>query len=87
MKRQDKADSISEILAELYPTTPIPLDHTDPFTLLVAVLLSAQTTDKKVNKVTPDLFGIGPDPETMAVQNVEDILATIRVLGLAPTKA
>ncbi|MFT5058052.1 MAG: endonuclease-3 [Planctomycetota bacterium] len=87
MKRQDKADSISEILAELYPTTPIPLDHTDPFTLLVAVLLSAQTTDKKVNEVTPDLFGIGPDPETMAVQNVEDILATIRVLGLAPTKA
>jgi endonuclease-3 len=87
MKRQDKADSIAEILAKLYPTTPIPLDHSDPFTLLVAVLLSAQTTDKKVNEVTPDLFRIGPDPETMAVQNVENILATIRVLGLAPTKA
>ncbi len=87
MKRQEKADRIAKILADLYPTTPIPLDHTDPFTLLVAVLLSAQTTDKKVNEVTPELFRIGPDPATMAKQSVQDILATIRVLGLAPTKA
>ena len=87
MKRQEKADRIAEILADLYPTTPIPLDHTDPFTLLVAVLLSAQTTDKKVNEVTPELFRIGPNPGTMAKQSVQDILATIRVLGLAPTKA
>jgi endonuclease-3 len=63
------------------------LDHSDPFTLLVAVLLSAQTTDKKVNEVTPELFRIGPDPTTMAKQSVADILETIRVLGLAPTKA
>ncbi|MDF1836668.1 MAG: endonuclease III [Planctomycetota bacterium] len=87
MKRQEKADRIAEILTDLYPTTPIPLDPSDPFTLLVAVLLSAQTTDKKVNEVTPELFRIGPDPATMAKQSVQDILATIRVLGLAPTKA
>ncbi len=87
MKRQDKALRISKILAELYPTTPIPLDHTDPFTLLVAVLLSAQTTDKKVNEVTPELFRLGPNPAHMAKQSVPDILETIRVLGLAPTKA
>ncbi len=87
MKRQDKALRISTILAKLYPTTPIPLDHSDPFTLLVAVLLSAQTTDKKVNEVTPELFRLGPDPARMAKQSVPDILETIRVLGLAPTKA
>ncbi|MCP5023175.1 MAG: endonuclease III [bacterium] len=87
MKRQDKALRISKILAGLYPTTPIPLDHTDPFTLLVAVLLSAQTTDKKVNEVTPELFRLGPDPASMAKQSVPNILEAIRVLGLAPTKA
>ena len=53
MKRADKADKIGAQLDELYPETPIPLDHTDPYTLLVAVMLSAQTTDKKVNEVTP----------------------------------
>ena len=87
MKRAEKAERIANILAELYPETPIPLDHTDPFTLLVAVLLSAQTTDKKVNEVTPELFRLGPTPEAMAKRKVDEILAVIRVLGLAPTKA
>ena len=87
MKRAEKAERIAQHLAELYPETPIPLDHTCPFTLLVAVLLSAQTTDKKVNEVTPDLFRLGPTPQKMAQRSVEEILAVIRVLGLAPTKA
>ena len=56
MKRSDKADKIGKILDDLYPTQPIPLDHSDAYTLLVAVMLSAQTTDKKVNEVTPRLF-------------------------------
>ena len=60
MKRAEKAQKIVEILEDLYPTTPIPLDHTDAFTLLCAVLMSAQTTDKKVNEVTPALFERGP---------------------------
>ncbi len=87
MKRAEKAERIAALLAELYPETPIPLDHTSPFTLLVAVLLSAQTTDKKVNEVTPELFRLGPTPEAMAARSVDEILAVIRVLGLAPTKA
>ena len=58
MKRAEKAERIGEILDDLYPETPVPLDHTDPYTLLVAVMLSAQTTDKKVNEVTPELFSI-----------------------------
>ena len=87
MKRQEKADRIQEILDELYPETPVPLDHTDPFTLLVAVLLSAQTTDARVNLCTPELFRRGPDPRTMAALTVEEILEPIRTCGLAPTKA
>ena len=87
MKRQEKADRIQEILDELYPETPVPLDHTDPFTLLVAVLLSAQTTDARVNLCTPELFRRGPDPRTMASLTVEEILEPIRTCGLAPTKA
>ena len=63
MKRADKARRIQEILHELYPRPPIPLLHEDPFTLLVAVLLSAQTTDVRVNIVTPELFRRGPDPK------------------------
>ena len=72
---------------ELYPEPPIPLDHQDPFTLLVSVLLSAQTTDKKVNEVTPALFAEAPDPASMAALPVDRILACIRKVGLAPTKA
>ena len=87
MKRRDKADRIGEILDELYPEPPIPLDHVDPFTLLVSVMLSAQTTDKKVNEVTPALFSEAPDAESMAELPVERILDHIRTVGLAPTKA
>lgn len=87
MKRAEKAQKIVEILDELYPETPIPLDHRDPFTLLVAVVLSAQTTDKKVNEVTPDLFALAPDPPSMAALPVETIRETIRQIGLAPQKA
>ena len=87
MRRQDKADRIGEILDELSPDPPIPLDHTSPYTLMVAVALSAQTTDKKVNEVTPGLFAIADTPETMVQLEPEQILAIIREIGLAPTKA
>jgi endonuclease-3 len=82
-----KAARIGEILDALYPQPPIPLEHEDPFTLLVAVMLSAQTTDKAVNQVTPALFALAPTPAAMAAQPVEALLARIRKLGLAPTKA
>jgi endonuclease-3 len=87
MRRIEKAARIGEILDELYPETPIPLDHTDPYTLLVAVALSAQTTDKKVNEVTPRLFAVANTPEKMASLQPEQILELIREIGLAPTKA
>ena len=87
MKRADKADKIGAQLDELYHETPIPLDHTDPYTLLVAVMLSAQTTDKKVNEVTPALFAIADNPEKMASLEVDEIQNLIREIGLAPTKA
>lgn len=87
MKRQDKADRITVILEERFPNPPVPLDHTSPFQLLIAVLLSAQTTDKKVNEVTPALFRVGPTPRAMAALPVGEILEHIRQLGLAPTKA
>ena len=87
MTRRERADRIGEILDTLYPEPPIPLDHQDPFTLLVSVLLSAQTTDKKVNEVTPALFAEAPDPDSMAALPVERILGHIRTVGLAPTKA
>ena len=66
MKRADKALKIGELLDELYPTTPVPLNHSSAYTLLVAVMLSAQTTDKKVNQVTPMLFEQANTPEQMA---------------------
>jgi len=87
VKRQDKADRIGEILDDLYPVPPIPLDHTDPYTLVVAVMLSAQTTDKKVNEVTPALFKAAGTPEKMAALSPDEILGYIRQVGLAPTKA
>jgi len=87
MKREEKAHRIHDILEELYPETPIPLDHRDPYTLLVAVMLSAQTTDKKVNEVTPGLFKLGPSAERMAELDVSVIQEAIRTVGLAPTKA
>ena len=87
MQRAEKASRIVTILEDLYPETPIPLDHTDPFTLLIAVLLSAQTTDKKVNEVTPALFGMADNPHDMAEKSVAEILQHIKPLGLAPQKA
>jgi endonuclease-3 len=87
MRRGEKAERIVQILDELYPATPIPLDHGDPYTLLVAVTLSAQTTDKKVNEVTPSLFARADHPEAMAALEVETIRDLIRQIGLAPTKA
>jgi endonuclease-3 len=87
MRRQDKADRIGVILDELYPDPPVPLDHETPYQLIVAVALSAQTTDKKVNEVTPGLFAVAPTPEKMAALDPDQILEHIRTVGLAPTKA
>lgn len=87
MKRAEKAKKIGEILDRLYPLPPIPLQHRDPFTLLIAVLLSAQTTDAQVNKVTPILFERAHTPEAMASLDVDEILDAIRSCGLAPGKA
>ena len=87
MKRAEKAKRIMTILEDLYPETPVPLDHSDPYTLLVAVMLSAQTTDKKVNEVTPGLFALADNPADMAELDVAVIREAIRTVGLAPTKA
>ena len=87
MTKKEKAVEIAEILEELYPKTPVPLDHKDPYTLLVAVLLSAQCTDERVNKVTPDLFDLADNPFEMGKQAVEDIKQIIRPCGLSPRKS
>ena len=87
MKRKEKAERIQGMLEELYPETPVPLDHETPFQLLIAVLMSAQTTDLKVNQVTPELFKHGPTPQKMARLEVSQIQSMIREVGLAPTKA
>jgi endonuclease-3 len=87
MKRSEKAERIGYMLRELYPNPPIPLDHTDPYTLLIAVLLSAQCTDKRVNEVTPGLFARANNPRDMAEVPVDDIRLLIRPCGLSPTKA
>ena len=87
MKRSEKAKIIGNMLDELYPETPIPLDHYSAYTLLVAVMLSAQTTDKKVNEVTPVLFKKADTPEKMAKLDVKLIQSIIKEIGLAPTKA
>ena len=87
MKRKEKAERIQAMLEELYPETPVPLDHETPFQLLIAVLMSAQTTDLKVNQVTPELFKHGPTPQKMARLGVSQIQSMIREVGLAPTKA
>ena len=87
MKRAEKAILIKGMLDEMYPETPVPLDHRNPFELLIAVLMSAQTTDLKVNEVTPALFEAGPTPAAMAALDVDVIQSLIRYVGLAPTKA
>lgn len=87
MTKQERADYIVQRLEELYPETPIPLDHTDPYTLLVAVLLSAQCTDVRVNQVTPALFELADTPQEMMKVPVEEIKAIIRPCGLSPRKS
>ena len=87
MKRAEKAEKIQQILDPMYPVPAIPLGHVDPYTLLVAVVLSAQTTDARVNLVTPALFARAPTPAAMAALTVPEILGFIRTCGLAPAKA
>jgi endonuclease-3 len=87
MTRQERADLVAKRLAKLYPQTPIPLDHVDSFTLLVAVVLSAQCTDKKVNEITPALFAEAGTPQKMAAMKESRVLELIRQLGLAPQKS
>lgn len=87
MTRAERARFIDRRLAELYPETPVPLDHRDAYTLLVAVLLSAQCTDKRVNQVTPQLFRLADHPEAMRQVPVAEIQAIIRPCGLSPQKA
>lgn len=87
MLKAERAAYILQRLQELYPQTPVPLDHTDPFTLLVAVLLSAQCTDERVNQVTPALFALADTPEAMAALDVEQIREVIRPCGLSPQKS
>ncbi|MCB1061955.1 MAG: endonuclease III [Verrucomicrobiae bacterium] len=87
MTKAERAAYVSRRLAELYPETPIPLDHRDDFTLLIAVLLSAQCTDERVNLITPALFARADTPEAMAKVPVEAIQEIIRPCGLSPQKA
>jgi endonuclease-3 len=87
MNKAEKVRFLIDTLENLYPETPIPLDHKDPYTLLVAVLLSAQCTDVRVNLVTPELFGLADTPEKMRHIPVEDIKAIIRPCGLSPRKS
>jgi endonuclease-3 len=87
MTRNNKATRIQAILDDLFPQTPIPLDHVDPFSLLIAVVLSAQTTDARVNMVTPGLFALASTAEEMAGLDEATILEAIRTCGLAPAKA
>ncbi len=87
MTRQERADLVAKRLAKLYPQTPIPLDHVDAFTLLVAVVLSAQCTDKKVNEITPALFAEAGTSQKMAAMKESRVLELIRQLGLAPQKS
>ena len=87
MTRNEKAKNIGKTLDKLYPETPIPLNHSSAYTLIVAVMLSAQTTDKKVNQVTPALFKRANTPAKMALLKAETIQNIIKEIGLAPTKA
>jgi endonuclease-3 len=87
MKQSDKTTHIQRILDALYPHTPVPLHHADPYTLLVAVLLSAQCTDERVNRVTPELFARANTPQAMLQLTVEEIRTIIRPCGLSPTKS
>lgn len=87
MKKQEVANFVSLRLEELFPETPIPLDHTDAYTLLIAVLLSAQCTDERVNKITPGLFKKANNPKDMIKLSVSEIEAIIKPCGLSPRKS
>lgn len=87
MTKAEKAQYVIDELERLYPETPVPLDHTDPYTLLIAVLLSAQCTDERVNKITPSLFKMANNPFDMVKLSVEEIRAIIRPCGLSPSKS
>eukprot|EP00638_Chattonella_subsalsa_P003619 CAMPEP_0117744066 /NCGR_PEP_ID=MMETSP0947-20121206/6525_1 /TAXON_ID=44440 /ORGANISM="Chattonella subsalsa, Strain CCMP2191" /LENGTH=441 /DNA_ID=CAMNT_0005560919 /DNA_START=70 /DNA_END=1395 /DNA_ORIENTATION=- len=85
--QKERAAEIHKLLDHIYPDPPCPLDHSDSFTLLCAVLMSAQTTDGKVNQVSRELFKVAPTPKAMSMMSAEDVLKIIRSLGLAPTKS
>ncbi len=87
MTKKQRAETVMMELEKLYPEVPIPLDHSDPYTLLVAVALSAQTTDKKVNQITPKLFEVAGDPFRMKDLEVDEIKYLIKEIGLANNKA
>ena len=87
MTKQEKVEFVINTLKELYPTIPIPLDHKDPYTLLIAVLLSAQSTDVRVNKITPLLFSKADNPYDMIKLSVEEIRDIIKPVGLSPMKS
>ena len=87
MTKKQRAQIVMTELEKLYPQVPVPLNHSDPFTLLVAVALSAQTTDKKVNQISPKLFEVAGDPFKMKDLEVDEIKYLIKEIGLANTKA
>ena len=87
MKKSEKAKIVIKILDKFYPETPIPLNHDNVYTLLIAVLLSAQCTDERVNKITPKLFSIAPDPKSMSRLTIKNIYRIIKPCGLGPQKS
>jgi len=87
LNKKEKASFITSVLENLYPTTPIPLDHSDPYTLLISVLLSAQCTDERVNKITPHLFAKANTPQQMVHLTIEEIREIIKPCGLSPAKS
>ncbi len=87
LKKPERVAYILKRLQQLYPETPVPLDHSDPYTLLIAVLLSAQCTDERVNKVTPSLFSTADNPRDMAALDVQQIRDIIYPCGLSPQKS
>lgn len=87
ISKKDKVAAIIEILEQLYPDVPVPLDHKDPYTLLIAVLLSAQCTDERVNQITPKLFAKADNPFDMVMMSIEEIKEIIKPCGLSPMKS
>jgi len=87
MNNKERVAFVAETLERLYPETPVPLDHTDPYTLLIAVVLSAQCTDERVNKITPTLFERARTPQEMVTLSVEEIREIIKPCGLSPFKS